>query len=270
MTNYKCPYCGQDSYAKSSKKSGKYSDWKTVRQHLARCKLNTNEFTICVFYGPISIATINSYTSLNEFRQAYPKWTLDHSIYKYLRQTKGLEAKPLEWSAEECIKAIQQFYLENKKLPETRDFSKTDFKYPSHKMLQTHFGSWNKAIEAAGFAPNIQNGFGIDTYGKDGNLYRSSHEAYFADNFLFEKYTYQYELPYGNGWKYDFYIKELNLYIELDGGLRPQRIEEKRKYHLTHGVNCSIIKTQDIYKKDYNLQRSDSGPGLRNDGFDSQ
>ena len=108
----------------------------------------------------------------------------------------------------------------------------------------------NKAIEAAGFEPNIQNGFGIDTYGLDGHLYRSQAEAYFADNFLYGKYKYVVEPKYPEPHNkfYDWYIEDLNVYIELDGGLRPQVIEEKIEINKNLGRKLLVYTTEQIYK----------------------
>jgi hypothetical protein len=253
MIEYKCPYCGQDSYAKSSKKSGKFDNWKSVRTHTSRCKQNTQDYMICEFYGPIAFAELEKYNSLYDFSKDYPNSTFHASQWKNLRlKNKSSLRRKNIYSKESIIQYIKLFYSINKRIPQARDF-KHDIKFPNEMTVIRHFDSWNNAIEAAGFTPSIQNGFGIDTYANDGKLYRSSHEAYFVDHFLFEKEEYQYEKPYGNGWYYDFYLPKYNLYIELDGGLRPQRIEEKRKYHLTHGVNCSILKTEDIYKKDFKI-----------------
>lgn len=256
MVDYKCPYCGQDSYAKSSKKSGKFPDWKAVRFHLASCKLNTKDYLICDNYGPIAFSVINSFESILHFRQSYPLLNKrDEHFFSDLRQHNKVNLTKISWSESKIIKSIQDFYSANGRIPQHREFDKANATYPSRSTIVKYFGSWNNAIKAAGFNPNTQNGFGTDTYANDGNLYRSSHEAYFVNNFLHGKYSYEYELPYGNGWFYDFYIKELDLYIELDGELRPQRIEEKRKFHLIHGINCLIIKTSEIYNKSFSLDK---------------
>lgn len=112
------------------------------------------------------------------------------------------------------------------------------------------FGSWNAAIEAAGFEPNIQNGFGVDTYGLDGHLYRSRAEAYFVDNFLFNKYEYLIEpkYPKPHNKYYDWYISSLDLYIELDGGIRPETTKEKIAINTLLNRRCLFIDTSSIYK----------------------
>lgn len=131
------------------------------------------------------------------------------------------------YTKDTIIESICRFYATNQRIPTTKDFAK-DSDYPSYKTVQNHFKYWNAAIEAAGFEPNIQSGFGTNTYGLDGILYRSQAEAYFADNFLFNKHEYAVEPKYpDSNWLYDWYVKDLDLYIELDGGLRPERIKEK-------------------------------------------
>ena len=67
--------------------------------------------------------------------------------------------------------------------------------------------------------------YGKSTYGKDGILYRSMFEANFADKFLYEQYTYEYEKPYNDGTKRtcDFYVKDLNLWIECAWGETSQK-----------------------------------------------
>ena len=67
--------------------------------------------------------------------------------------------------------------------------------------------------------------YGKQTYGKDEILYRSMFEAKFADKFLYEQYTYEYEKPYNDGTKRtcDFYVKELDLWIECAWGETSQK-----------------------------------------------
>ena len=67
MIDYKCPYCGQDSYSKSSKKKGKFDNWISVRSHTIKCLKNNKTYTFCSYYGPISLDVINSYPSVNHF-----------------------------------------------------------------------------------------------------------------------------------------------------------------------------------------------------------
>jgi hypothetical protein len=130
--------------------------------------------------------------------------------------------------------------------------------YPSASTVQMYFGSWNEAISKAGFIPSKNIGFGNCTYGNDGILYRSGLEAYFSNNYLHGIYEYEYEKPYGNGWLYDFYVKELDLYIEIDGGFTNQkyksRIRSKMEFNKINNINCKFITRNQIYNKELTLQ----------------
>ena len=158
------------------------------------------------------------------------------------------QKKPKYWTREEIIITIQNFHNIHKRLPKTRDFVGSDF--PSNYVIINHFDSWNNAIMAAGFEPNLSNILGIATYSIDGNLYRSKAEAYFVDKFLFSKYEYEIEPKYPPPYNkyYDWYIPSLNLYIELDGGLRPNITEEKIAINKLLGRDCLFITTDSIYK----------------------
>lgn len=48
-----CPYCNKDSYNSTSKKSGKFETWKSVRGHTSGCEDNTGEYFIDINIGPI-------------------------------------------------------------------------------------------------------------------------------------------------------------------------------------------------------------------------
>jgi hypothetical protein len=203
----------------------------------------------------------------------------DSSIYesRFGSWNKALEAAGLEinnyhshYSKEILISKILDYIADTGNLPTIRGF-----KYSSTCIR--HFGSLNKAIEAAGFEPNIQNGFGVDTYGLDGHLYRSQAEAYFADNFLFGNYDYTVEpkYPYPHNKFYDWYVKELDLYIELDGGLRPETTKEKIEINKQLNRNCIFYNTYKIYSmKCLNIGDEEAGSsaafGAQKAAFDSR
>lgn len=217
---FKCPYC---SYL--SNKS-----WRSVAVHTRKCSSNSDEYYISTEYGPIHYSEYLN-LSLELFKLKYPNMPHNSGLNKF--KNNGLlpinfDFAKILWSNEEIIKTIQSFVEEKGKIPALRDFEHSDKKYPNRDTVQTKFGSWNNAIKAAGFEPNIQNGFGTDTKGLDGHIYRSIAEAYFADNYLWNKYEYVIEPKYPNSnWRYDWYVSSLDLYIELDGEIRPERIKEK-------------------------------------------
>lgn len=159
-----------------------------------------------------------------------------------------------KWNKETIIEKIKNFYYLNNRIPQMRDFYGND-NYPSKNTVAYHFGSWNSAITKSGFIA-VYGGYGAPTVAKDGILYRSKAEAYFVDNFLFEKYQYEYELEYSNStkWKYDFYLLELDLYIELTDLINPNRIFEKIEFNKRNNINCKIILIEDIYTKNFTLE----------------
>jgi hypothetical protein len=154
---------------------------------------------------------------------------------------------------EGIIKAIQNFVEKYDILPTSKQFINSDGKYPSNHSVRRIFSTWNAAIEAAGFTPNIQNGYGVDTYGLDKHLYRSQAEAYFVDNYLYKKYKYIIEPKYPEPYNryYDWYIPSLDLYIELDGEIRPNIILEKIAINKLLNNRCLFIKTADIKHHTY-------------------
>lgn len=150
----------------------------------------------------------------------------------------------VKYSKEDIINAIVDYHKTTGNIPGYNDLSK-----PGSTTAEKHFGSWNKAIIAAGFIPN-ESGFGVPTIGKDGHTYRSAAEAYFCNTYLFGKYEYiiepKYPVPYNK--YYDWYVPVLDLYIELDGELRPDAVNSKRTINEELRRNCIIITVKDMYK----------------------
>ena len=79
------------------------------------------------------------------------------SIYveRFDSWTKALELAGFKttWSDEELILALQARVKELGYVPTTQ-MVEEDYKLPSAVTYQNHFGSWNNALEAAGFEPN--------------------------------------------------------------------------------------------------------------------
>lgn len=189
-----------------------------------------------------------------------PKYPSHSMVTKYFGTwNKGIEAAGFliinkspnkayyDCSKEGLILAIQKFYEENNKVPTQKDFDKNP-KYPTFTTIRKCFGSWNKGIEAAGLSSNSANTYGVYTLGLDRHLYRSRAEAYFCDNYLFGRFDYVIEPKYPNSnKKYDWYIPSLDLYIELDGELRPETTKEKIEINKLLNRVCLFIKTKDIF-----------------------
>ena len=67
---FKCPYCQQDSYAKSSKKKGKFESWKAVKGHSSYCVKSTGEYFIDTNEGPIHFNEVLNITNI-DFRKIW-------------------------------------------------------------------------------------------------------------------------------------------------------------------------------------------------------
>jgi hypothetical protein len=241
-TKCKCPYCEKI-----------FKSWKSVRGHTSSCKYNNKEYIITEEYGAIHYSEFLK--DKYYIKSMYPK--LQGKIKEITRVLKRKGFSPTNFSviadSDILYRYLREWVNTHGKLPGPRDWYNTSF--PKPRQIITKFGSWNTFIEAAGFEPNIQNGFGIDTHGLDGHLYRSRAEAYFADNFLYGKYKYTIEPKYPEPHNkfYDWYIEDLNIYIELDGGLRPQVIQEKIEINKNLNRNLKIIKTENIHLKGFSF-----------------
>lgn len=153
------------------------------------------------------------------------------------------------YSKDYMLTSIRAYVQKHKKIPTTVEFD-ADKDFPSATTVVKYCGSWGQAIIDAGYTPDIGSGFGYYTKALDGHTYRSKAEAYFVNNYLFGSYTYDIEPAYPapeQRRKYDWYIKELDVYIELDGGCRPTIVNEKRSINKHLNINCSIIPINNIY-----------------------
>lgn len=186
-------------------------------------------------------AYINSTTVINYFNS----WNAaieaaGFAVYK----------KELIYTDEELLSAITSFYIEYDRVPNNRDFISNP-EYPSYTTIVNRFGSWNNAITKAGLATNT-GCYGVVTKGLDGINYRSAAEAYFCNRYLYKKYDYivepAYPPPYSKK-RYDWFIASLQLYIELDGGLRPLVTEQKQKINSILNRKCLFIPESIIYNK---------------------
>ncbi len=254
---YKCPYCDQDSYAYSSRSRniGKFQSWLAIRQHIAKCKNNNKKYYICTNYGPIPYSEFVVLNKL-QIHTKYPN--LSGSLSDIRKQI--LKLKLVDYftynndiTKEFVIQKIKEWHSTYGKIPENRDWYNSQGGYwPNHKDLYNLFGSWNEAIKVAGFEPNYNDGYGTRQIANDGNLYRSLNEVWFVNNILIpNNIIYEYEIPYPkpfNSLRYDFYLPILNLYIEIDGGLRPQIIQDKIRFNNNINRNLLVIKTSELRK----------------------
>lgn len=242
MSEYKCPYCGTNKGSK-----GYFNSWTSVVVHIRYCKEATGEYIIHKDKGPVHYTTIlntpveelkNLYggTKLRDIQQKFKKLGfINIDIYK-------------KYNKQDVIKAIQNKAQELGRVPTNTDFRKTNGEYPSIGFITKEFGSWLAALNAAGYRPDSSALYGRPTVAKDGHKYRSKAEADFANKFLYKQYDYIIEPAYASGdYIYDWYVKELDLYIELDGGIRQGIIQTKMRINDSHNINCLYVPYKQIY-----------------------
>lgn len=229
----KCPYC-----YKSLK------SWKSVIGHTSSCSNRTGEYFIDNYHGPIHYSFFNN--SIEFIREKYPCLKSISDIRKnFAKRNIIISCKKLTYTDEELLNSIRLFVEKYERVPQIRDFEKSSF--PNRETIKDRFGSWNKAIELAGFTANYNNGLGTRIFGLDGILYRSSYEAKFANKHLYGKENYIYELKYPNHNKfYDFYLPDKDIYIEIDGGLRPEVTQEKIEINKQLNRNLIVVKAKYI------------------------
>ena len=248
---FKCPYC----YKNTTVNNKIFDNWFSVDQHSRNCNSNTKEYFIDKNHGPIHISEFLKCASLRDFKYKFPNTKSNFHIIKEGFKHKGLIDKNdilcyNPYTKEKCIELLHGFYRENNRVPTTREF-KNNTKYPHHSHINKLFGSWNHFIVEAGYEPNNSATYGNPTKALDGVIYKSTFEARFVNKFLYNKYLYEYEPKYDNTrYKYDFYLPQINLYIELAGlehSLKYSKVLEKKiKINKEQGKNLLVIKPKDI------------------------
>jgi transcription elongation factor Elf1 len=243
MTTFNCPYCGN-----SRSKKVKYTSWKSVATHSVRCAEYTGEYIINLDKGPIHYSyfidkksdELKAEFGVSKYRDMLDKFRLSGFI-------KPDNSK--KYTKEQCIEAIQYKAKLLGKTPTNEHFRKTGGKYPCIQYIVEMFGSWNAALTESGFALHHKSElYGVPTVGLDGHQYRSKSEAFFSDRYLYDKFNYVIEPKYPveyHKW-YDWYIPELSIYIELDGGIRPEVINEKIEINKLLMRKCLFIPTYTI------------------------
>jgi len=143
--------------------------------------------------------------------------------------------------AEKIIEEIKEFYEKNGRIPVKRE-------YHAYRVARFRFGTWNKAIKAAGFDPNPVL-FAKKHVAKDSHICDSLSEM-IIDNWLFaRKISHEKNVPYLNTlFTADFKVKDI--FIEFFG-----LHKELKRYDQLMKTKLKIIKDNNlkliaIYPKD--------------------
>jgi len=246
---YKCPYCNVTT---NSLKRHPFPDWYHVAKHVKSCSKKTGEYYIDSIEGPIHYSQLMQPMSADYIRYKYPKLVASQTrIRNHFKKFNITIPYPDKtWKKEELICVIQDFYIDNDRIPTNREFNNPGNIYPTVTPFIRVFGSWNTAIEQAGYRAN-DNLYGIVNKALDGNIYRSLLESSFVNKFLLNKYKYVYEPRYPAPYNlvYDFYIDEVSLYIEIAGGTSESYISNtarKIEINKTLDRNLLVVYINDI------------------------
>jgi len=155
--------------------------------------------------------------------------------------SRACQPKPPKISENQIIKEIKEFYQNNGRIPLKREF---------HHYVATRlrFGTWNKAIKAAGFKPH-QVLFAKKYIANDGHKCDSLAEKIIDDWLTAKKIPHQKNVFYPNS-KYTTDFKVRDTFIEffgLHGELRIYDQYMRKKLRLIQNNNLKLIS---IYPKD--------------------
>jgi len=149
--------------------------------------------------------------------------------------------KPIIISKEQIIKEVRKFYLDNGRIP----FKKEYFHW---KAARSRFGTWNKAIKAAGLKPNPVK-FAKKYIANDGHKCDSLSEKIIDDWLYARKIPHQRNIRYlGTDFTADF--KVMDVFIEffgLSGELKTYDKLMKKKLKI---IKDNRLKLISIYPKD--------------------
>jgi len=130
---------------------------------------------------------------------------------------------------------LRDLILDIGRVPDHREMTK--FEMPSYTTFRRAFGSWNAAVEAAGFEPN--EGLGKKTTARCGHMARSSGECSVCNWLHDHGLEHEHEPRYGedNLWRADWKVNgALVEYWGLTSESYLERRSEKEEYAQEHGL----------------------------------
>ena len=150
--------------------------------------------------------------------------------------------KPNRIAKEQIIKTIKQFYKQNGRIPLKRE-------YNHYIAARLRFGTWNKAIEAAGFDPNPVM-FAKKCIANDGHKCDSLAEK-IIDDWLYRrkiKHTINVPYPENKSLTADFVVGDYWIeFFGLNGEVKTYDRLKKRKLKIAKKLNLHLIA---IYPED--------------------
>lgn len=152
-----------------------------------------------------------------------------------------------KYTREYILQIIKDFVNKKNRLPVKKEM------YIIYKQARVHFGTWNKAIEAAGFTPNPVM-FAKHHIAKDGHVCDSLAEKIIDDWLFDKKIIHQRNIPYPEGrLTADFKIGDKMVeYFGLAG--EHERYDQLKKLKLEiaekYSLNLVTIYPENLYSKE--------------------
>lgn len=181
-----------------------------------------------------------------EFKSRHSKYCSSKCGYKH-RKTHGSK-----YTQAQVVSLIQEYHRKNNRVP-----AKRELKDISDKCANM-FGSWNKAIEAAGLTPNRSHDHRMykrtKTKAADGHLCDSVSEA-IIDNWLTEnKITHERNVHYPTSKHLADWKVNKNIFVEYFGLAKDsprydRSILEKKKLCKKNKIKLVAIYPEDLYPK---------------------
>jgi hypothetical protein len=180
-------------------------------------------------------------------RKYYKTWN------DYLKEN-GIPVNQNRYSItkEQAIQLLRDFYQNKKVVPNREDFDGKDTSTPYYGAILDAMcvDNWSKVLEIVGLS-HKKHGRGYISI-EDGVMYLSDKEREIGRLCKLYGFTFDKEVPYGNSkFRFDFYIKEINMYIEYYGLSTPEymeRVATKRRFYANRFV-LEIFKGEDIQHK---------------------
>ena len=180
-----------------------------------------------------------------------------------LGKTPEAERKSAEtrriYSKERLIEKIKKFVEKEGRVPTKNEFV-NDPSCPDYVTYRDYFGTWNKAIKAAGYEPNERWFSSRDLYAKDGHQCKSISEIIIDDWLLKNNISHFKKTPYPAGrYRCDFVVN--NIFIEFFGlvgalDIVPnynEFIRKKRELCRKYNIPLTELYEKDLYNLDQTL-----------------
>ncbi|MFQ5340802.1 MAG: homing endonuclease associated repeat-containing protein [Anaerolineae bacterium] len=159
--------------------------------------------------------------------------------------SRGATGRKRRYSREDIIDAFHDFYRENGRPPRCIDFERRS---PNRWTVVSKFGSWNNAVEAAGFETNSPSGFGSGTFAADGHWCDSQAERV-IDDWLFQNgvpHGKEPDYPGDNSYRADWLIGDTLIeYAGLSMAHYRRQLALKREIAEQFGYPLIILESTD-------------------------